>query len=128
MKYILILSTTLLFTMSYGQSKLFNGNSIATYSLAFGAGFSDGLNDCVIANKFYYAPFWGYKDWQKHGNLDGFHVTKGATYVLWSTALAINIGEKQNWKLVIAKGLICLASSRLGHEICYNVVFKNYPK
>ena len=108
--------------------KLFTGNSIATYGLAFGAGFSDGLADCVIANKFYYAPFWGYADWQKRHNLDGFHVAKGTTYVLWSAALAINIGEKQNWKLVLAKGIISLAASRLGHEVCYNGIFKNYPK
>jgi hypothetical protein len=108
--------------------QLFNSNSVATYSLVFAGGFSDGLNDCVIANKFYYAPFWGYADWQKQGNIDGFHVTKGTTAIFYSAALAINFGEKQNWKTVIAKGLISLAASRAGHELAYNVIFKNYPK
>lgn len=110
------------------SQKFFQKRDIATYSLCFAAGVSDGLNDCIIANKFYYAPFWGYADWQKHGNIDGFHVTKGATYVLYSAALAINIGEKQNWKQVVLKGLISLAVSRAGHELTYNVVFKNYPR
>lgn len=130
MKHVLIILFLLsnIRVCSQIKKELIGGNSIATYSLAFGAGFSDGLADCVIANKFYYAPFWGYEDWQKRGNLDGFHVAKGTTYVLWSAALAINIGEKKNWKIIVAKGVISLAASRLGHELCYNVIFKNYPK
>ena len=128
MKYLLFLIILTSYNVKAQYKKLFNGNSIATYSLCFAAGFSDGLSDCVIANKFYSAPFWGYADWQKRHNLDGFHVSKGMTYVLWSSALAINIGEKQNWKLVLAKGIISLAASRFGHEVCYNGIFKNYPK
>jgi hypothetical protein len=131
MKAILIL--LLLPTMCFAQKKvnwgqITNGNSIATYSLMFAGGFSDGMNDCVIANKFYYAPFWGYSDWMKHGNMDGFHISKGATYVFYSAAVAINFGDKQNWKTIVTKGLISLAASRLGHEVCYNIIFKNYPK
>lgn len=107
---------------------LFNGNSIATYSLCFAGGISDGLNDCVVANKFYYADFWGYADWQKHGNMDGFHATKLATPFFYATAIAINLGEKRNWKYHLAKGLACFAFSRLGHELTYNVIFNKYPK
>lgn len=109
-------------------NQVFDGNSIATYSLMGAAGISDALVDCIIANKFYSAPFWGYADWQEHGNLDGFHVMKGASYVFFAGAVAIKFGEKQNWKTIVTEGLTGLAISRLTHELTYNVVFKNYPK
>lgn len=105
-----------------------NGNAIATYSLMFAGGFSDGMADCVIALKFYDHPFWGYQAWLKRGNIDGFHMAKLSTYVFYSGAVAINLGEKQNWKTITTKFLISFASARLGHEVCYNVIFKNYPK
>lgn len=130
MKYIIFI----LFPLTLSAQKdttyksLFNSNSIATYSLFFAGGFSDGMNDCIIANKFYYHPFWGYEVWLKRGNVDGFHMTKLATPVFYAAAIAINLGEKQNWKYHVAKGLISFASSRLGHELCYGVIFKNYPK
>lgn len=130
MKTILFLLMTL---PCFAQKKvdwqqITNKNSIATYSLMFAGGFSDGLADCVIANKFYYAPFWGYEDWQKRGNLDGFHMAKLSTYIFYSGAVAINLGEKQNWKTIATKFVISFAASRLGHEVSYNVIFKNYPK
>lgn len=117
------------------KSKLFNGNSIATYSLFFIGGFSDGLNDCVVANKFYSDPFWGLDAWKNKSYVsgfrakyltftcDGWHLTKFASPVFYSAAIGINLGDKQNWKYYVAKGLISLAASRLGHELCYNVIF-----
>lgn len=118
----------------YGQDKkinwkqITNGNAIATYSLMFAGGFSDGMADCVIALKFYDHPFWGYKVWLERGNIDGFHMAKLSTYVFYSGAVAINLGEKQNWKTIGTKFLISFFSARLGHEVCYNVIFKNYPR
>lgn len=109
-------------------SQLSNTNSLVTYSLMFAGGFSDGMADCVIANKFYNHNFWGYDVWLKRGNIDGFHTAKLATYVFYSGAVAINFGEKQNWKTIAAKFMISFAASRLGHEVCYNIIFKNYPK
>jgi hypothetical protein len=134
MKYLLIL---LLLTNNnvraqndkpINYKELFNNNSLATYSLMFAGGFSDGLTDCVIANKFYNARFWGRKAWIERHNLDGFHVSRLGSYAFYSSAVAINLGTKQNWKYYVVKGLISFAASRAGHELCYNVIFKNYPK
>jgi len=137
----------LLPVISFGQfskkvewDKLYNGNSIATYSLMFAGGFSDGLNDCVVANKFYSDKFWGLDAWRNKGHYsgfrrnyltftcDGWHLTKIASPVFYSAAVAINFGDKQNWKFYVVKGLCSFAASRIGHELCYNVIFKNYPK
>jgi hypothetical protein len=141
MKYLFVLLP--LFSCAQKQidwHKLYNGNSMATYSLMFAGGFSDGLNDCVVANKFHDDKFWGLDAWRNKGyeshfratyltfTCDGWHLTKFTSPVFYSTAVAINLGEKQNWKFYVVKGLVCLSASRLGHEVCYNLIFKNYPK
>lgn len=129
----LLLLFLLIATISNAQKfefkKLFTGNSIAVYGLAGLAGASDGLNDCVVANKFYKDKFWGYDNWVNNpSNWDGFHLTKLATYTFYSGAIAVNLSDLRNWKYQVGRGLIAFFVARGTHELIYEVVFKNYPR
>jgi hypothetical protein len=124
--------------MSIAQgSKLFTKNSIATYSFAFAGGFADGMADNVIADKFPNSHFWKADSWRnkyKYGafrrevltfTCDGYHASKMTSYVMYSAAIGVTIGQKMNWKLVVAKILISFAVSRLGHEVAYKIVVRD---
>ncbi len=142
MKYLLIillLTNNNVRAQQTNYKELFNSNSIATYFLCFAGGLSDGLNDCVVANKFHDDPFWGLDAWKNKGHAshfratyltmscDGFHLTKFVTPIFYCAAIGITFGEKRNWKYDAAKTAISFLSSRIGHELAYEVIFKNYP-
>lgn len=100
------------------------------------AGFSDGTNDAVIAGHFKEHPFWGINSWKnkyKYGywrrevftfTTDGFHLTKIITPACYSTAIAINIYQPQDWTLLVVKGMIAFFVFRAGHEVAYKIIFK----
>lgn len=105
---------------------------IIIYALCGLAGFSDGLNDCVIALRFYSSKFWGVNWWKnkdKYGWLrrevftfttDGWHLTKFITPIFYAVAIALSIDANCTALQIAA----CFLSTRVGRWLCYDIIFK----
>lgn len=105
-------------------------NIFIIYVLCGLAGFSDGLNDCVIALRFYHSSFWGvnwYKNKEQYGWLrrelltftcDGWHLTKFITPVFYCVALAMGVHAAW-WNIIV-----CYLATRAGRWLAYDVLFR----
>ena len=99
------------------------------------AGFSDGINDCVVSLRFYNSKFWGvnwYKNKEKYGWLrrevltftcDGWHFTKFCTPVLYTVAVIVAISNRV-YDYPLITGIAQFAAFRAGWFMAYNVIFK----
>lgn len=100
------------------------------------AGFSDGINDCVVSLRFYNSKFWGvnwYKNKEKYGWLrrevltftcDGWHLTKFITPIFYAVAIAISHHPTPLYIIT------CFLATRAGRSVAYDIIFrkKDSPK